>query len=110
MSLINVTNVIMRDGTAPFTDPVAVEISFDALQELKNPLIWKITYIGDANSTEHDQLLEDIEMPIQQTGPMRFTIEVSIAIYNYIGSWPRRKQNPTGRPSRSNCNFDNLQL
>ena len=76
MSLINVTNVIMKDKTAAFTDPVVVEISFDALQTLKNPLIWKIIYIGDSANEEHDQLLEDIEMPIESTGPMRFTIEV----------------------------------
>ena len=80
MSLINVTNVIMKDGQAPFTDPVVVEISFDALQPLKNQLIWKVVYIGDANNDEHDQVLEDIEMPIEQTGPMRFTIEVRISL------------------------------
>lgn len=81
MSLINVTNVIMKDATAAFTEPIVVEISFDALQELKNPLIWKIVYIGDSRNEQQDQLLEDVEMPIQQTGPMRFTIEVK-AIFN----------------------------
>ena len=52
MSLINVTNVIMKDGTSPFTDPIVVEISFDALQPLKNQLIWKVVYIGEANNDE----------------------------------------------------------
>ena len=75
MSLINVTNVIMKEATAKFTDPIWVEISFDALQEL-NQLIWKVIYIGEANNDESDQVLEDIEMPIEQVGPMRFTIEV----------------------------------
>ena len=77
MSLINITNVILKDSTAAFTDPIAVEISFDALQKLKNQLIWKVIYIGEVTNEQSDQLLEDIEMDISQEGPMRFTIEVS---------------------------------
>eukprot|EP00344_Euplotes_crassus_P002807 CAMPEP_0197004598 /NCGR_PEP_ID=MMETSP1380-20130617/23848_1 /TAXON_ID=5936 /ORGANISM="Euplotes crassus, Strain CT5" /LENGTH=207 /DNA_ID=CAMNT_0042423443 /DNA_START=44 /DNA_END=667 /DNA_ORIENTATION=- len=64
----------MKDATAKFTDPICVEISFEALQELKQ-LIWKVIYIGEANNDESDQVLEDIEMPIEQVGSMRFTIE-----------------------------------
>ena len=77
MSLINVTNVIMNNATSAFTDPIAVDISFDALEPLKNKLIWRLVYIGEATNDQCDQVLEDIEMDIQQSGPMRFTLEVS---------------------------------
>ena len=75
MSLINVTNVVMSDAASPFTDPIVVDIAFDALQELKEPLIWRVIYVGCSYDEGSDQLLEDIEMPINQTGPMKFRIE-----------------------------------
>ena len=77
MSLINVTNVIVKEGTAPFTDPISVEINFDALHELNNPLVWRIIYIGEAKNEENDQILEEVPVPIEQVGPMRIMIESS---------------------------------
>ena len=77
MSLINVTNVIIKEATAPFTDPITVEINFDALHELNNPLVWKIIYIGEAKNEGNDQVLEEVPVPIQQVGPMRIMIESS---------------------------------
>ena len=71
MSLINVTNVVIGPQVGMFLEtPFSVEIAFEALEPLKNPLIWKVVYVGEANTDEYDQMLEDIEMPINQAGSM----------------------------------------
>ena len=75
MSLINITNVIIQPEQAKFTDGYTIEISFEALESLQNPLIWKVIYVGEATNDQHDQVLEDIEMNIENAGTMRFTIE-----------------------------------
>ena len=53
-------------------DGYTVEISFEALEPLQEPLIWKLVYVGEAHTEQYDQVLEDIEMPIQQAGSMKF--------------------------------------
>ena len=53
-------------------DGYLVEISFEALEPLQEPLIWRLVYVGEAHTEQHDQLLEDIEMPITQAGSMKF--------------------------------------
>ena len=46
MSLVNVINVIVNQAKSKFTDPVAFEIYFEALQPLKEEITWRIVYIG----------------------------------------------------------------
>ena len=60
------------------TDGYTVEICFEALEPLQEPLIWKLVYVGEAHTEQYDQVLEDIEMPIQQAGSMKFNILVSL--------------------------------
>lgn len=35
MSVINVTNVLIKDNNDKFTDPIEIEISFEALEPLE---------------------------------------------------------------------------
>ncbi len=48
------TNVQIGPSESAFTDPFKIEISFEALEALQHQLIWKVVYVGDADSQEHD--------------------------------------------------------
>ena len=78
MSIVNVTNVIAGPEASAFTDPFNFSISFEAIEALKSTLVWKVTYVGQADSDEYDQQLEEIEMPVHQPGSLKFDMVVSI--------------------------------
>jgi histone chaperone ASF1 len=58
MSLINITNVEVKNSISQFTDPITLNITFESLAEIKSDIIWKLIYIGDANDSSYDQVLE----------------------------------------------------
>ena len=76
MSLINVTNIVVQDSKAAFNEPIAVEVSFESMQALKEPIVWKITYIGNPADPSNDQILEEVEVSVEDACPMRFTLQV----------------------------------
>ena len=73
MSSINILNIIVQNPEARFTDPFKFEIVFECLSELKKEIEWKMIYIGSAEDTKYDQILETIEIdgPFQ-LGSMKF--------------------------------------
>jgi hypothetical protein len=77
MSLVNVLNVIAKQSRAPFTSPIAFDIYFESVKNLKHSLTWRIVYIGQASNDEYDQILEEAEMDCEVSGRMTFTLEVS---------------------------------
>eukprot|EP00957_Ditylum_brightwellii_P104195 7936134-Ditylum_brightwellii.AAC.1 len=60
MSLVNVTNMAVLNNPSPFSSPLLFEITFECLQELTDDLEWKVLYVGSAESSEHDQVLDEI--------------------------------------------------
>jgi len=48
------------NNTAHWKEPFLFEIKFECLKELQEDLEWKITYVGSAESEEHDQILDSI--------------------------------------------------
>tara|TARA_B110000285_G_scaffold216606_1_gene264064 strand:+ start:118 stop:378 length:261 start_codon:yes stop_codon:yes gene_type:complete len=77
MSLVNVLNVIVKESKTPFTHPIAFDIYFESVKNLKHSLTWRIIYIGQASNDEYDQVLEEAEMDCEVAGRMMFTLEVS---------------------------------
>ena len=77
MSLVNVLNVIVKESKTPFTSPIAFDIFFESVKNLKHSLTWRIIYIGQASNDEYDQVLEEAEMDCEVAGRMTFTLEVS---------------------------------
>ena len=73
MSSINILNIIPKTTKNKFTDPFSFEIIFEVLSELKKEIEWKMIYIGSAEDTKYDQILETIEIdgPFH-LGSMRF--------------------------------------
>lgn len=57
MSLINVINVIVVNPKSTYSDKIAFEIFFEALQPLQHSLTWRIQYVGQASDPQYDQIL-----------------------------------------------------
>ncbi|KAF7722373.1 Histone chaperone asf1 [Apophysomyces ossiformis] len=60
MSLVNILNIQVLDNPAPFTNQFQFEITFECNAELKDDLEWKMIYVGSAESSEYDQVLDSI--------------------------------------------------
>eukprot|EP00956_Cyclotella_meneghiniana_P034498 scaffold105604_cov73-Cyclotella_meneghiniana.AAC.5 len=60
MALVNVVNMQVLDNPSPFLSPFSFEITFEALQPLPEDLEWKVLYVGSAEDTAHDQVLDEI--------------------------------------------------
>ena len=73
MASINILNIIPKSTINKFTDPFSFEIIFEVLSELTKEMEWKMIYIGNAEDTKYDQILETIEIdgPFQ-LGSMKF--------------------------------------
>lgn len=67
MASVNVLNIIPKTTINKFSDPFSFEIIFEVLSELTKELEWKMIYIGNAENTQYDQILETIEID----GPFR---------------------------------------
>ena len=73
MASINILNIIPKTTINKFTDPFSFEIIFEVLSDLTKEIEWKMIYIGSAEDTKYDQVLETIEIdgPFQ-LGSMKF--------------------------------------
>lgn len=60
MSKVQINNVVVLNNPAMFTSPLQFEITFDCMENLEDDLEWKMTYVGSAESTNHDQVLDTI--------------------------------------------------
>lgn len=60
MALVNVVNMVVLDNPTRFDSPFQFEITFECLQELEEDLEWKVLYVGSAESSSHDQTLDEI--------------------------------------------------
>eukprot|EP01029_Cantina_marsupialis_P026041 TRINITY_DN69129_c0_g1_i1.p1 TRINITY_DN69129_c0_g1~~TRINITY_DN69129_c0_g1_i1.p1 ORF type:complete len:216 (+),score=81.38 TRINITY_DN69129_c0_g1_i1:33-650(+) len=55
---VSLTNVVVLDNPAPFTNPLQFQITFEASDELKEDLAWRVVYVGSATSEKMDQELD----------------------------------------------------
>jgi len=86
MALINVKDVQIENSFGKFSDPIAMNITFESLQPLKTEIEWEVTYIGAPSNPSCDQQLDSFSIgPIPQ-GTMVFQI---LANPPDIGKIPR---------------------
>ena len=60
MSKVQINNVVVLNNPATFQSPFQFEITFDCMENLEDDLEWKLTYVGSAESSSHDQILDTI--------------------------------------------------
>eukprot|EP01057_Protomagalhaensia_wolfi_P001183 Protomagalhaensia_wolfi_Nauph_80__1182@NODE_169_length_3347_cov_534_512696_g127_i0_p3_GENE_NODE_169_length_3347_cov_534_512696_g127_i0NODE_169_length_3347_cov_534_512696_g127_i0_p3_ORF_typecomplete_len227_score30_62ASF1_hist_chap/PF04729_13/1_1e55_NODE_169_length_3347_cov_534_512696_g127_i011511831 len=76
MAWVNVTNVSVKcPNPAPLTADFSFEVSFQCLQDLTLPIVWRLVYVGDAGDKTKDQELESVELGPLKKGALKFTFE-----------------------------------
>lgn len=63
------------DNPAPFLSPFSFEITFECLQPLSDDLEWKVLYVGSAEDTSHDQVLDEILVGPIPVGINKFVLQ-----------------------------------
>lgn len=74
MALVNVTNVIVLDNPTHVSNPFQFDITFECLQELPEDLEFRLTYVGSAEDTSKDQVLEEVLVGPLVVGINRFVL------------------------------------
>mmetsp|Transcript_6008 Transcript_6008/g.10647 ORF Transcript_6008/g.10647 Transcript_6008/m.10647 type:complete len:238 (-) Transcript_6008:269-982(-) len=75
MALVNVVNMVVLDNPTQFSSPFQFEITFECLQELDDDLEWKVLYVGSAESSTHDQVLDEILVGPIPVGTNKFVLQ-----------------------------------
>eukprot|EP00300_Choanocystis_sp_HF-7_P022197 c21366_g1_i1.p1 GENE.c21366_g1_i1~~c21366_g1_i1.p1 ORF type:complete len:204 (+),score=29.53 c21366_g1_i1:53-613(+) len=73
---VNVTDVQVLDNPANFLNPFQFEISFECLCPLAEDLDWKLIYVGSAENSSCDQVLDSVQVGPLQPGFMKFVFQV----------------------------------
>ncbi|MCJ1457920.1 Histone chaperone asf1 [Mycoblastus sanguinarius] len=75
MSVVSLLGVKVLDNPAKFADSYHFEITFECLEQLQKDLEWKLTYVGSATSSEHDQELDSLLVGPIPVGVNKFLFE-----------------------------------
>ncbi|KAK2809874.1 Histone chaperone asf1 [Emmonsiellopsis sp. PD_5] len=75
MSVVSLLGVRVINNPAPFSAPYEFEITFECLEQLQKDLEWKLTYVGSATSSEHDQELDSLLVGPIPVGVNKFIFE-----------------------------------
>ncbi|CBN75153.1 conserved unknown protein [Ectocarpus siliculosus] len=74
MSIVNVTNVVVLDNPTAFKNPLTFEVTFECLEALDADLEWKVIYVGSAEDTQYDQVLEEVDVGPIPIGVNKFVL------------------------------------
>ncbi|MCJ1394743.1 Histone chaperone asf1 [Xylographa bjoerkii] len=75
MSVVSLLGVKVLNNPAKFGDAYEFEITFECLEQLQKDLEWKLTYVGSATSSEHDQELDSLLVGPIPIGVNKFIFE-----------------------------------
>ncbi|KAL2039422.1 hypothetical protein N7G274_007694 [Stereocaulon virgatum] len=75
MSVVSLLGVKVLNNPAKFGDSYHFEITFECLEQLQKDLEWKLTYVGSATSSEHDQELDSLLVGPIPVGVNKFIFE-----------------------------------
>mmetsp|Transcript_7876 Transcript_7876/g.14331 ORF Transcript_7876/g.14331 Transcript_7876/m.14331 type:complete len:233 (-) Transcript_7876:103-801(-) len=75
MALVNVVNIAVLDNPTNFQNPFSFEITFECLQELDDDLEWKVIYVGKAEDSKSDIVLDEILVGPVPVGMNKFLLQ-----------------------------------
>lgn len=84
MSFVNITNVIVLDNPTAFSNQFQFEITFECLQELSDDLEWKVIYVGSAEDSKYDQVLEEVMVGPVPVGVNKFVLQAPSPSFDAI--------------------------
>eukprot|EP00992_Anisonema_acinus_P015019 TRINITY_DN9571_c0_g1_i1.p1 TRINITY_DN9571_c0_g1~~TRINITY_DN9571_c0_g1_i1.p1 ORF type:complete len:155 (-),score=21.33 TRINITY_DN9571_c0_g1_i1:168-632(-) len=74
MAAIQVSNVSLMVNPARYQEEFNFYVRFDAIEELRDDLEWKLVYVGSSESEKYDQILEDVLVGPVVRGPNEFVL------------------------------------
>eukprot|EP01035_Chromulina_nebulosa_P021258 gene21258-27545_t len=86
MSFVNIINVTVLDNPTSFTNPLQFEITFECIQPLNEDLEWKVIYVGSAENTAFDQVLEEVLVGPVPVGINKFVLQAPAPDYTKINN------------------------
>lgn len=75
MAHVKITDVTVLNNPAFFLTPFEFEINFECFKELQDDLEFKVTYVGDADDPQYDQVLEEVAIGPVYVGNHKFTLQ-----------------------------------
>lgn len=75
MAKVTISEVEVLEPECGFTDQFKFKIRFNCIEDLQDDLDWKIIYVGSANSSEHDQELDELSTGPIPVGTHEFVLE-----------------------------------
>jgi histone chaperone ASF1 len=84
MTSVQVTNVVLMQNPARYTDDFNFHVRFEALEELREDLEWKLVYVGSSESEKYDQVLEDVVVGPVLPGPNEFVLTATAPDFSKI--------------------------
>ena len=69
------TKKTVLNNPSQFLSPFSFEITFECLQPLEDDLEWKVLYVGSAEDTTHDQVLDEILVGPIPVGINKFELQ-----------------------------------
>ena len=79
MSKVQINNVVVLNNPAAFGSAFQFQITFDCMENLEDDLEWKLTYVGSAESSAHDQILDTIYVGPVPEGRHMFVFQVNLS-------------------------------
>ncbi|KAI9604815.1 hypothetical protein H4Q26_002785 [Puccinia striiformis f. sp. tritici PST-130] len=77
MSIINITDIVVLENPARFTDPYRFKITFECIAPLEDDIEWKLIYVGSPQTTDKDQELDTCMVGPVPVGVNSFTFEAA---------------------------------
>jgi histone chaperone ASF1 len=103
MSKVQINNVVVLNNPATFASPFQFEITFDCMENLEDDLEWKLTYVGSAESSSHDQILDTIYVGPVPEGRHMFVFQVGSNDFKFLLFVSRRTRRTTPRSPARTC-------
>lgn len=75
MSNVSLVSCVVQNKEGHFLDDFIFEIAFNCVEPLPDDLDWKLTYLGSATDSTHDQVLDSILLGPVQVGINKFVFQ-----------------------------------
>jgi histone chaperone ASF1 len=69
--------IYKQDNPQYFQNPLQFEIQYECLTNLQHDLEWKLTYVGSAESDQHDQILDTVLVGPVARGAYKFVFQAN---------------------------------
>ncbi|EDO48172.1 predicted protein [Nematostella vectensis] len=77
MAKVNLISVNVHENPTSFLAPLRFEVTFECTEEITDDLDWKIIYVGSAECSDYDQVLDSVLVGPVPIGRHMFVFEAN---------------------------------